>query len=47
MKYMIVDGTTTMELEAAVAKAIKDGWRPQGGVACDESAIFYQAMVKE
>jgi hypothetical protein len=49
MEYKIVEASNTDRLVYEVNLAIKDGWKPQGGVstAKDESFIsLFQAMVK-
>jgi hypothetical protein len=41
--YMVLEGTTKQELEAAVKDAIRKGWQPIGGLAVSGNT-FYQAM---
>jgi hypothetical protein len=51
MTYKIVSQEASWALSTAIKQAIKEGWKPQGGVA----VVFYggykerwsQAMVKE
>lgn len=49
MKYKIIEESYTVDLEREVNKAIKQGWKPIGGVCCDTAygsgSYFYQAMV--
>jgi hypothetical protein len=45
VEYIVISESATESLEEEVDKAIKKGWKPQGGVVVDGSA-FYQAMVK-
>ncbi|HXI24225.1 MAG TPA: DUF1737 domain-containing protein [Pyrinomonadaceae bacterium] len=48
MKYTIVEGSNVKELVEKVNKAIQEGWKPQGGMACKGSDYdrVYQAMVR-
>ena len=41
--YMVLEGASRQELEAAVKDAIRKGWQPLGGVAVS-AGMFYQAM---
>lgn len=49
MKYQIIEGSYTLELERKVNQAIKQGWVPIGGVCHDTShdsgATVCQAML--
>ena len=55
MQYLIIKSGGEVELAREVNNAIKEGWRPQGGVSVAKSLfpIFFpsllwaQAMVKE
>lgn len=57
MKYMIIEGGETKDLEYSVKLAIEDGFEPLGGVSvvvkdtgfagCDYSFNYVQAMVKK
>ena len=55
MQYLIIKSGGEVELAKDVNNAIKEGWRPQGGVSVAKSLfpIFFpsllwaQAMVKE
>ena len=51
LEYYIVEARSREELIIAVNNHIRDGWRPQGGVACngeeDIPLYFYQALIKE
>jgi hypothetical protein len=41
--YMVLEGASRQELEAAVKDALRKGWQPIGGVAVS-GGMFYQAM---
>lgn len=45
MGYIIVKGHNLVDLENQVKELIKNGWKPQGGIAID-SLYMYQAMAK-
>jgi len=45
MEYKVVAKVRLYELEEEVNKLIKDGWKPQGGIAV--TSAYAQAMVKE
>ena len=47
LQYRLTTASNPGALEAQVAQAIKEGWRPQGGVAIDEYYDLVQALVKE
>lgn len=51
MEYRIVEGAQVMQkFIDEVNKLMKEGWRPQGGIAVidNENAwYYYQAMIKE
>lgn len=56
MQYKIIEVTEVFTLENEVDKAIKEGWKPQGGVSIavlyPASAVgtimrYAQAMIKE
>ena len=51
VEYVIVYDTSSGGLEVAVNNYIRDGWRPQGGVACDrrnfDNLYLYQALIRE
>lgn len=48
--YRILENADHDELAKEVRDLIREGWRPQGGVACvsiwKEQGIWYQAMVR-
>ena len=51
--YLIVKGTSEIDLESLVNAHLADGWEPQGGVAAYECVqdelqrrVFCQALVK-
>lgn len=51
MKYTIIDSDDFDVLTERVNEMIKDGWKPQGGVATNysdqyDSAEYLQAMIK-
>jgi hypothetical protein len=53
MEYIIISNSELIELQIAVNKALVDGWRPAGGVACALSesddyrySLFCQALVR-
>ena len=49
MEYQVIEASNKEKLEYEVNLAMKDGWKPQGGVSTtkDESYIsLFQAMVK-
>jgi membrane protease subunit (stomatin/prohibitin family) len=43
--YVLVVGSSALELAKKVNEMIKEGWKPIGGVAVDN--VCYQAMIKE
>ena len=47
MEYTIIQERVTEKFIAMVNKAIKEGWKPQGGVVINQYLYFYQAMVRE
>lgn len=49
MQYKIVEASNRYDLQTDVSEALKNGWKPQGGVSFifSGSAIWAQAMVKE
>jgi len=51
MEYHVICVHLLKDLPEEVNKAIKEGWRPQGGVCChldrDRDSIWAQAMIKE
>lgn len=46
MEYRIVTGQSVSNLEKAVNVAIKDGWKPQGGLII-HGYDYAQALVKD
>lgn len=44
--YVVLFQQSPVMMDQAVKNRIKDGWQPQGGVACAENGWFAQAMVK-
>jgi hypothetical protein len=47
MEYKIVSGKNIAELEAAVKRAIADGWKPLGGVcAWSGGMMIMQALAR-
>jgi hypothetical protein len=51
--YIIVTGTSVVDMAAKVSKRLRDGWQCQGGVVIAEKqlgdgvvSVFNQAMVK-
>ena len=50
-EYRIIGRSSEAELVRDVNSAIKEGWRPQGGVCChldrDRDSIWAQAMTRE
>lgn len=50
MRYEIITGEGEAELERLVNEKLREGWRPQGGLAIHirgQSSLFMQAMVDE
>jgi hypothetical protein len=50
MEYTLARGITSDSLIDKVNELIKQGWKPQGGIAmCGEEVytVYYQAMIKE
>lgn len=57
MPYRVIEAISSAALERAVNEAEKEGWKPQGGVACmgtrtsDGGSVtnfgLFQALVKE
>ena len=51
VEYVILNATSSGALAEAVNNYIREGWRPQGGVACDGGEVppifYYQALVRE
>ena len=49
MKYKIIEESYTLDLEREVNKAIKQGWKPIGGICSDTAygsgTTMYQAMI--
>lgn len=49
MNYQVAIGFTAAELEIAVEKLLRDGWKCQGGLVVDrtnEKAVYMQAMTR-
>jgi len=46
MEYVVLLGMSSDTLNEKVNAHIKDGWRPMGGMAANNNAVF-QAMVRE
>ena len=48
ISYKIVRGNTCIDLELTVEAMLRDGWKPLGGIAFDDSLGRYmQAMIKD
>lgn len=51
MQYKIVEASNRYDLQTDVSEALKNGWRPQGGVSfvyhSSYKETWAQAMVKE
>jgi hypothetical protein len=46
MEYKIIDDESPAGLAKKVNEAIKEGWKPQGGVGLS-SVFLWQAMIRE
>ncbi len=46
MEYTVVFQYVYRDLIRDVNALIREGWRPQGGIAADDNNWFYQAMVR-
>ena len=44
--YKVVEGESIKQLQQRVDALLWEGWQCQGGIACQGSHTFYQAMVK-
>ncbi len=48
MKYTTIRSSSLYSLEKMVNTFLGGGWKPQGGICCDNRGEYYiQAMVKE
>jgi hypothetical protein len=48
MEYTIINAPYVKDLIPKVNKAIKEGWKPQGGLVSEgQERIVYQAMTRE